>query len=109
MKRRPKTVAELVEIMKKNDIRGSVPDSDKYPNKPVVITDYNEGGPLYIWLPSQAALKRELEKVVPNKSYPLPSWYSVAFGGAPRVDLAEGEGKAFAARRVGEYVIQECC
>jgi hypothetical protein len=40
--------------------------------------------------------------------YPLPAFYSVCFGGAAEVALSLQELLDMEARRIGEYVINEC-
>ncbi len=85
------------------------------PNRSVHFVDYNDATPLYFPLPTTAMVLNDeanLNKIAAQASgqrqYPLPIFYSIAFGGAPKVDLAPGEMLAFGKRRLGEYTIQEC-
>jgi len=49
------------------------------------------------------------QKMVNPGAYPLPHFYDIAFAGAPRAQLSGPVSLEFAARRIGEYSVNECC
>jgi hypothetical protein len=104
---RPNTTGELLAQFKTNGIDGKVPG----PNRPVQFIGYDEGGtntPLTIALPNKAMLDAKLA-TIPVGIYPIPKFYDLVYGGAPRVSFTEAERDAFELRRIGEYTINECC
>lgn len=81
----------------------------------VTFVDYSDAGNIVIPLPTKAMVRvdeRYLDWVAmqaPGRcNYPLPSFYAVAFGGAAMVDLNADQLQKMGARRLGEYVINEC-
>src|SRR5258708_7544163 len=75
----------------------------------------NWGNLVLAWAKGHQALptkKSELEVQMHNgtqpAAYPLQSFYAVCFGGAAEVPLSLQEMLDMEARRVGEYVINEC-
>jgi hypothetical protein len=108
---RPETVGELRQQLITHEVDATVQGKDE---RSVVIDDYvaEEDDPLVIMLPNrQMRDKRMTEDVQPNVPgpYPLPLFYDIVYGGAPRVALSSQEKIDFALRRIGEYTINECC
>jgi len=103
-KNRPTTTGGLQKMMQDKGIKGSVPG----PDRKFELIDYSEEGTLYVGLPSAAMLREKLSTVTEG-AYPLPLFYKVAFGGAAEVNLTREESLAFAVRRIGEYVVNQCC
>jgi hypothetical protein len=101
---RPANTDAINQQMTDKGIAGNVPGE----NRPVAFVDYDDQGVFYIALPSKAMLKSKLPTIQPGP-YPLPAFYTVAFGGATEASLSTGECDAFAYRRIGEYVINFCC
>ena len=92
-------------------ISGTVPG----PNRGVTFIPYNDDEPLIFPLPTQAMVLKDeaqLKQIAANppgqRQYPIPTFYAIAFGGAAKVDLAEGPMLDFGSCRLGEYTIQEC-
>ena len=44
-----------------------------------------------------------------ERSYPLPVFYNAIFGGGGKVDFSTQELRDMGLRRLGEYVINQCC
>ena len=101
---RPATTSALKTIMRQKTIAGDVPGADRA----IEFVDYADNGPLYLALPSVAMLAAKLATVTFGP-YPLPGFYTIAFGGATKVNLTPAVSLAFALRRIGEYVVNECC
>jgi hypothetical protein len=103
---RPANVGDLKKQLTDNHVNADVDGPD---TKPVVFWDYPDNNtPLRIALPSEAMLDARL-KTVDHGHYPLPLFYNIAFAGATRADLSPEESLRFAARRIGEYSVNECC
>jgi hypothetical protein len=107
----PGDTAAMQQQMKAEGIIGSVPG----PVRGVTFIPYNDGEPLIFPLPTQAqvmASEAELAKIAGNppgkRHYPVPSFYPLAFGGAPEVDFGLHEMLDFGKCRLGEYTIQLC-
>jgi hypothetical protein len=107
----PNDTAAMQAQMTAAGVAGSVPG----PVRGVTFVPYNDGTPLIFPLPTQAmVLKDEAElkqiaaKPANHRSYPIPSFYATAFGGAAEVDLGQHELLEFGSCRLGEYTIQEC-
>jgi hypothetical protein len=101
---RPCSTDALNALMKVKGIVGNVPGQDR----PVNVIDYDDDGIFYLALPSRTMLETKVLTIGPGP-YPLPAFYTVAFGGAPEVGLAQDEAESFALRRIGEYTINFCC
>jgi hypothetical protein len=105
---RPITVAELKTQLSQKQVKAIVQGADE---RVVAIQDYPDNpddDPLVIMLPTKAMLDDRL-KIVTSGPYPLPLFYDIAYAGAARANLAPQESQDFAARRIGEYAVQECC
>lgn len=104
---RPDTVKQLNDQLIAHQVNASVEGGD---DREVEITSYPDDieGPLLIMLPSRKMLEERLETVKPGP-YPLRLFYSLAFGGANKVNLSAQEASDFATRRIGEYTVNECC
>jgi hypothetical protein len=107
---RPATTADMQIQMNDHHVVGQVPG----PSRPVKFIDYDDDK-LYFPLPSTTMVlndESELHVIAGRaqgqRHYPLPTFYAIAFGGAPEVDLSDTEMLAFGRRRLGEYTIQEC-
>ena len=80
--------------------------------KSVEFWDYpHNNDPIRIALPTEAMLEERLQTVrhPGGAPYPLPHFYDIAFAGATRARLSEPVSLEFAARRIGEYSVNECC
>jgi hypothetical protein len=105
-KTRPGNVGDLRRQLADNKVNADVDGPD---TKPVEFWDYPDNNtPLRIALPTQAMLDARLHHVT-SGHYPLPLFYDIAFGGATRAFLSPEESLKFAARRIGEYSVNECC
>jgi hypothetical protein len=105
-KTRPNNVGELNTQLDKNNVTAKVGGPD---SKPVLFWDYPDNNdPIQIALPTKAMLEERLQTVHPG-AYPLPHFYDIAFAGAPRAQLSGPVSLEFAARRIGEYSVNECC
>jgi hypothetical protein len=104
---RPTTVAELKAQLTKNDVAAIVQGADQ---RVVAVQDYDDSpdAPLVIMIPTAQMLKDKLQTVT-SGPYPLPLFYDIAYGGAARANLSPQESQNFAARRIGEYTVNECC
>jgi hypothetical protein len=103
---RPHDVGQLNTQLDKNNVKAKVDGPD---SKPVKFWDYpGKNDPIQIALPTEAMLDERLQHVTSGQ-YPLPHFYDIAFGGATRAQLSRAESLDFAARRIGEYSVNECC
>jgi hypothetical protein len=103
---RPHNVGELNTQLDKNSVKAKVDGPD---SKPVLFWDYPANNdPIQIALPTKAMLEERLQTVHPG-AYPLPHFYDIAFAGAARAQLSGPVSLDFAARRIGEYSVNECC
>jgi hypothetical protein len=96
---RPATTGELGMLLAHYGIDGYVTGTDRPVNFVVNFDD----GPLNISVPGQSELEAALHSLTPEA--PLPSFYDVAYGGAPKMRLASDEQQAFALRRLGEAAL----
>jgi hypothetical protein len=85
------------------------------PQRGITFVVYPKNGAITIPLPNDDMLKLDeayLRTLTHNgtqpAAYPLQSFYAVCFGGAAEVPLSLQEMLDMEARRVGEYVINEC-
>lgn len=108
----PTTAGTLRQAMANGGVTGIVTGA---PARGVTFVDYSDSGNIVIPLPTKTMVRvdeRFLDWVAmqpPGRcTYPLPSFYAVAFGGAAMVDLSATELQKMGARRLGEYVINEC-
>lgn len=108
----PTTAGTLRHAMATGGVTGIVTGG---PARGVTFVDYSDGGNIVIPLPTKNMVRvdeRFLDWVAMQAPghchYPLPSFYAVAFGGASMVDLSAAELQKMGARRLGEYVINEC-
>jgi hypothetical protein len=101
---RPGSTADLNTLMKNRGIAGNVAG----PDRPVQFVEYADDGVFYLALPSRAMLEQKLPTITAGP-FPLPAFYTVAFGGAAEVSLSQDEAESFALRRIGEYTINFCC
>jgi hypothetical protein len=105
-KTRPHNVGELNRQLDKNNVTAKVGGPD---SKPVLFWDYpKDNTPIQIALPTEGMLDERLQHVT-SGHYPLPPFYDIAFGGATRAQLSRAESLDFAARRIGEHSVNECC
>jgi hypothetical protein len=103
---RPHDVGALKRLLDNNNVTAKIDGPD---TKEVQFWDYPaDNKPLQIALPTEAMLKERLQTVHPGP-YPLPHFYDIAFAGAPRAQLSGPVSLEFAARRIGEYSVNECC
>jgi hypothetical protein len=115
---RPNDVGELQDQMQAAGITGielagtpaPVPNAER--NRPVNVVPYNTlGGPITISIPhkNMAQIDKTWLASLGNYAYPLPSFYSAMFNGAPPLAvLTPAVLEEMRKRRVGEYVINEC-
>jgi hypothetical protein len=108
----PTTVAQLKAQMAAASVNGTV----KGPNsRGVTFVVYPVDGAIVIPLPNPDMVdvdNKYLRQLAHNGGqpvpYPLQSFYSACFGGAPQVNFSLQELLNMEARRIGEYVINEC-
>jgi hypothetical protein len=114
---RPTDAAMMQQQISDRGITARVPGCDDKPPRPVIFYQYGDypgtgysSVPLTLPLPSCKMIQDDQAALSANapEPYPLPSFYPIAFGGAPEVTLNQTELLAFALRRLGEYVIQQC-
>ena len=107
---RPDKVGKLRTQLTDHHVTATVDGPD---TKDVKFWDYPANNqPIQIALPTKAMLEERLQTVHPRSgdaAYPLPHFYDIAFAGAARAQLSEAELLNFAARRIGEYSVNECC
>jgi hypothetical protein len=106
---RPTTVGQLKALLTAKGITATVDGPD---TRGVEFWDYPEGNdPIQIALPTKPMLEERLQTVrhPGGAPYPLPHFYDIAFAGATRAQLSEPVSLEFAARRIGEYSVNECC
>ena len=103
----PATVGALRKLLTDKDINATVEGPD---TRAVQIVQYPGSPPasLMIMLPTEAMLDARLQSVTSGR-YPLPLFYDIAFAGANRANLSPAESLKLAARRIGEYSVNECC
>jgi len=106
---RPKTIDELKAILDAHNIIHEIDSGITELN----IYDYPDPSTtLAIRVPSESQLRDledlEVDPEIESKSdpYPLPDFYSEAFGGSP-CKVMKGD-KKFRDQRIGEYVMQKC-
>jgi hypothetical protein len=105
----PSNVGALKTQLKANGVDAKVAGPD---TTGVEFWDYPpDNKPIRIALPTEAMLDERLQTVRhPGvAAYPLPHFYGIAFGGVARAQLSEPVSLEFAARRIGEYSVNECC
>lgn len=112
---RPTTVGVLKQQMRDaglTDEEFSVRGAD---DREVQVTDYPGTGPIVIPIPTDDMIDddmRELARIAAGASgtrhYPIPRFYNIIYGGAPKVDMTLVQMNQMARRRLGEYVINEC-
>jgi hypothetical protein len=106
----PQTVNDLRTQMADANVQGQIQGN---PNRAVAFVVYPVNGAIVIPLPNPGMVQsdnqtlRQLAHGGPA-NYPLPAFYSVCFGGAAEVPLGLQELLDMEARRIGEYVINEC-
>jgi hypothetical protein len=108
---RPATVGALRSAMATAGVIGIVEGAD---SRGITYAGYG-GANITIPLPTQDMVQFDevlLDGIAMHppgqRHFPLPTFYVVAFGGQPMVDLGIAELRAMARRRLGEYVINEC-
>ena len=108
----PQTVADLRTQMAAANVQGQVQGS---PQRTVTFVVYPVNGAIVIPLPNPGMLQSDnqyIRGLTGNGNhpapYPLPAFYAVCFGGAAEVPLGLQELLDMEARRIGEYVINEC-
>ena len=107
----PQTVGDLRTLMDSRNICGQIDGDD---SRSFSVQPYSDTGPdggIILYIPTQAMYEHRMQyvKAGPYPRELMPSYVDIAYGGAPRVNLSDQEAKDFAARRIGEYVINECC
>jgi hypothetical protein len=106
---RPTTVRDLKTLLAAKGVEAKVDGPD---TRAVEFWDYpHNNDPIRIALPTEAMLEERLQTVrhPPGDVYPLPHFYDIAFAGATRARLSQAVLLDFAARRIGEYSVNECC
>jgi hypothetical protein len=108
----PQTVSDLRAQMAAANVQGQVQGS---PQRGVTFVVYPVNGAIVIPLPNPGMVQSDnqlLRQLTHNGAqpapYPLPAFYSVCFGGAAPAALGLQEMLDMEARRIGEYVINEC-
>jgi hypothetical protein len=106
----PNTVAELRTQMGAAGVQGQIQGN---PNRGVTFVVYPVNGAIVIPLPNAGMVQQDNQYLRQlahggTAAYPLPTFYSVCFGGAPPAQLSLQELLNMEARRIGEYVINEC-
>jgi hypothetical protein len=108
----PNTVADLRTQMQNANVQGQVQGN---PNRGVTFVMYPVNGAIVIPLPNPGMVQsdnqflRQLAHGGGGQApYPLPAFYSVCFGGTAPAALSLQELLDMEARRIGEYVINEC-
>jgi len=111
---RPNTVAEFNAALAAHGIQGK---ANGAPDRGITFVQYSDdpGDAIIIPLPSGAMMladQNELNKIAGHpaghRTYPLPKFYALIFGGAAKVDFTRQHLYDMQARRIGEYVINEC-
>ena len=103
---KPADTGKLVNQMTAHGIKGASVYGPS--DRTVTFYSYTADDPLVIMLPTEEMLKEARKTVHAGESYPLPVFYDGAYSG-PRKALTEDDDTLFAACRVGEYTINECC
>jgi hypothetical protein len=108
----PQTVDDLRTQMANANVQGQVQGN---PNRAVTFVTYPVNGAIVIPLPNPGMVQSDnqyLRHLTDNGKqpapYPLPAFYSVCFGGTAEAALSLQELLDMEARRIGEYVINEC-
>jgi hypothetical protein len=106
----PQTVSELRAQMAAANVQAQVQGN---PNRGVTFVVYPVNGAIVIPLPNAGMVQQDnqyLRQLAHGGTapYPLPAFYSVCFGGTAPAALALQELLDMEARRIGEYVINEC-
>jgi hypothetical protein len=108
----PQKVKDLNDQMTNARVRGKAEGGD---NRRVDFPRYPVGQAVVIPLPDPTMMDADTQSLIDSTHngtnsapYPLPTFYSVCFGGAPPAQLSLQELKDMQARRIGEYVINEC-
>lgn len=108
----PTTVTQLRAAMAAAGVAGNVVGAG---TRGVTCVNYTDAGSIIIPLPTPAMMIADetlLDGIatapVGQRRYPLPTFYSVLFGGNPRVDLTAAQLRTMGRQRLGEYVINEC-
>lgn len=104
---RPTNVLQLKQAMAAAGVQGNVVGNN---TRAVNVTPYDGTGPIIIPIPTPPMVAADVALLTTMAPcpYPLPSFYSTAFGGSPQPILNLNQLKAIATRRLGEYVINEC-
>lgn len=108
----PTTVGGLRAAMAAANVAGTVVGDAA---RGVTCVNYTDDGNIVIPMPTPAMMTYDedlLEAIamgpVAQRLYPLPAFYSVIFGGSPRVSLTKAQLLTMGRQRLGEYVINEC-
>jgi hypothetical protein len=108
----PRTVGELKAQMHTAGVDGTVRGPD---TRVVTFVVYPVNGAIVIPLPNAPMVQKDsdyLKQLTNNgmrpAAYPLQSFYSACFAGAPPAQFTLQELLNMEARRIGEYVINEC-
>ena len=106
---RPTTVADLQGQLGRYEVNATIDPAAKS----VVIRPYPDGYnyTLEIDIPTEEMFDAKFNLVKPGP-YPrelMPTFYDIAYAGAPRANLSLQQAQDFALRRVGEYTVNECC
>jgi hypothetical protein len=108
----PTTVAELRTQMANAGVQGQIQGN---PNRGVSCITYPVNGAIVIPLPNASMVQADnqylrhlAQQGGGTAAYPLPIFYSACFGAAPPAQLSLQELLNMEARRIGEYVINEC-
>jgi hypothetical protein len=111
---RPNTVGGLRTAMENANVTGTIKGNA---NRPVQIDSY-PGAALVIPIPPRAMMNlddAELDRIwslgAGQRFYPVPGFYAEIFlGNPPKADFTTRQQLTdMARRRLGEYVINECC
>lgn len=108
----PTTVGQLRAAMAAASVAGTVVGNA---TRGVSCVNYTDAGDITIPLPTPTMMTFDenlLDTIstgpVAQRLYPLPAFYSVIFGGSPRVSLTNVQLRTMGRQRLGEYVINEC-
>jgi hypothetical protein len=108
----PQTVQDLRTQMTAANVQGQIQGN---PNRAVTFVMYPVNGAIVIPLPNPGMVQSDNQLLrqlthggTQPAPYPLQSFYSVCFGGAAPVPLSLQLLLDMEARRIGEYVINEC-
>jgi len=108
----PRNVGDLKGQMDARDIKYVIKSDNK---RGVTFITYDPTKNVTIVLPDKSMVKADsdyLKSLTNNPTnsapYPLQSFYSACFAGAPQAQFRQSELLDMEARRIGEYVINEC-